>query len=95
MTIENERYNDKTKNNREELMNMNLTYDFHNSIPHSDDENQSTEWKWSWSDEYLKWLCGYANMDGGTLYLGVNDDGYVVGLENARNLLEILPNKIS
>ena len=74
---------------------MDSTYDFHNNISHSDDENQSTEWKWSWNDEYLKWLCGYANMDGGTLYLGVDDDGYVVGLENARELLEILPNKIS
>lgn len=60
----------------------------------SDDENQNIEWKWSWNDEYLKWLCGYANVKGGTLYIGVNDDGYVVGLENARLLLEQLPNKI-
>lgn len=60
----------------------------------SDDENQNIEWKWSWNDEYLKWLCGYANVKGGTLYIGVNDDGFVVGLENARLLLEQLPNKI-
>ncbi len=61
----------------------------------SEEENQTTEWKWSWSDDFLKWLCGYANVDGGTLYVGVNDDGYVVGLEEPRKLLESLPNKIN
>ena len=58
-------------------------------------ESQQIEWKWSWQDEYLKWLCGYANADGGTLYIGVNDDGYVVGIEDSRRLLEALPNKIN
>ena len=24
-------------------------------------EHQSIEWKESWQDEYLKWICGYAN----------------------------------
>lgn len=47
----------------------------------SEEEDQSTEWKWSWNDDFLKWLCGYANMDGGILYVGVNDNGYVVGLK--------------
>lgn len=61
----------------------------------SEEENQTTEWKSSWSDDYLKWLCGYANVDGGTLYIGVNDDGYVVGIEEPRKLLEALPNKIN
>ena len=56
-------------------------------------ESQTIEWKWSWQDEYLKWLCGYANTDGGILYIGVNDDGYVVGLEDIRGMLEKLPNK--
>ena len=58
-------------------------------------ESQQTEWKWSWQDEFLKWLCGYANTDGGTLYIGVNDDGYVVGVENSKSLLESLPSKIT
>lgn len=61
----------------------------------SEEEDQSTEWKWSWNDDFLKWLCGYANMDGGILYVGVNDDGYVVGLKDSRTLLESLPNKIN
>lgn len=58
-------------------------------------ESQQIEWKWSWQDEYLKWLCGYANADGGTLYIGVNDDGYVVGVEDSRRMLEALPNKVN
>lgn len=27
-------------------------------------ESQSIEWKESWQDEYLKWICGYANAQG-------------------------------
>jgi ATP-dependent DNA helicase RecG len=61
----------------------------------SGQESQSVEWKWSWQDEFLKWLCGYANTDGGTIYIGVNDDGYVVGLKDSKSLLESLPNKIT
>lgn len=34
-------------------------------------------------------------MDGGTLYIGVNDDGYVVGIEDSKRKLESLPNKIN
>ena len=58
-------------------------------------ESQETEWKWSWEDEYLKWICGYANTDGGRLYIGVNDDGYVVGVEDVKPMLESIPNKIN
>lgn len=61
----------------------------------SSQESQSTEWKWSWQDEYLKWLCGYANTDGGSIYIGVNDDGYIVGAKDSKRLLEGLPNKIN
>ena len=58
-------------------------------------ENQENEWKESWRDEYLKWLCGYANAHGGTLFIGKDDDGNVVGIQNSRKLLEDLPNKIT
>ncbi|MBV1877034.1 MAG: ATP-binding protein [Pseudomonadales bacterium] len=30
-------------------------------------ETQTTEWKQSWRDSYIKWLCGFANAQGGTL----------------------------
>lgn len=58
-------------------------------------ESQTIEWKWAWEEDYLKWLCGYANTDGGVLNIGVNDDGYVVGIENSKKMLEVLPNKIN
>ena len=58
-------------------------------------ESQTIEWKWTWQEDYLKWLCGYANTDGGVLNIGVNDDGYVVGIEESKKMLEALPNKIN
>ena len=57
-------------------------------------ENQNIEYKESWRDEYLKWLCGFANAQGGTIYIGVNDSGDVVGVKNVKKLLEDIPNKI-
>lgn len=48
-------------------------------------ECQNIEWKETWSDDYLKWLCGFANAQGGKLYIGV---------KNAKKLLEDIPNKI-
>ena len=35
-------------------------------------EQQNIEWKESWRDEYLKWICGFANAQGGKLYIDVN-----------------------
>ena len=57
-------------------------------------ENQNTEWKESWRDEYLKWICGFANATGGKIYIGMNDSGKVVGVADADKLLEDIPNKV-
>ena len=57
-------------------------------------ENQNTEWKQSWRDEYLKWISGFANADGGVLHIGRNDAGVVLGLDKAEKLLEDIPNKV-
>ena len=57
-------------------------------------ETQNIEYKESWRDEYLKWICGFANAQGGTLYIGKNDKGEVVGLTDAKRLLEDIPNKV-
>ena len=57
-------------------------------------ESQNTEWKSKWKDEYLEWICGYANAQGGKIYIGCDDEGNVIGLSNARKLLEDIPNKI-
>ena len=62
-----------------------------------ENESQVVEWKESWQDKYLEWICGYANAQGGTLYIGVDDDGNVLGLEDkiVKKLLEDIPNKIT
>ncbi|HAS82135.1 MAG TPA: hypothetical protein DCS43_05530 [Verrucomicrobia bacterium] len=57
-------------------------------------EQQNNEWKKSWDDDYLKWICGFANAQGGRLVIGKDNAGEVVGISNARRRLEDLPNKI-
>jgi ATP-dependent DNA helicase RecG len=57
-------------------------------------EHQHVEWKESWRDEYLKWICGFANAEGGVLEIGRNDAGTIVGLNDAKRLLEEIPNKV-
>jgi ATP-dependent DNA helicase RecG len=54
-------------------------------------ESQTVEFKESWRDEYLNTVCSFANTDGGVLYIGVNDKGEVVGVNNAQKLIEDLP----
>jgi len=57
-------------------------------------EAQNIEWKESWHNDYFKWICGFANAQGGTLFIGKDDDGNVKHLVNARKLLEDIPNQV-
>ena len=57
-------------------------------------ETQNIEYKESWRDEYLKWVCGFANAQGGKIYIGCNDHGDVVGVKDSKRLMEEIPNKI-
>ena len=57
-------------------------------------ESQSIEYKQSWRDEYLIWICGFANANGGSIFIGKDDNGNVVGLADAKRLLEEIPNKV-
>lgn len=56
-------------------------------------ESQNIEWKESWNDDYLKWICGFANAQGGKIYIGINDKGNVKGIPNAKKLMDDIPNK--
>lgn len=56
-------------------------------------EQQNIEYKKNWRDDYLKWVCGFANANGGKLYIGIDDNGKVTGINNHQELLEQLPNK--
>jgi len=57
-------------------------------------EHQNIEWLESWHNDYFKWICGFANAQGGTLFIGKDDDGNVKHLVNARKLLEDIPNQV-
>ena len=56
-------------------------------------ESQQVEWKEAWRDEFLKWISGFANADGGVLHIGRNDKGVVVGVPQAAKLMVEIPNK--
>ena len=59
------------------------------------EENQTVEYKESWHEKYLEWICGYANAKGGTLYIGIEDGTKKpVGVKNANKLMEDIPNSI-
>ncbi|MDB5998455.1 MAG: putative transcriptional regulator with domain [Rhizobacter sp.] len=57
-------------------------------------EHQHVEWKESWRDDFLRWICGFANAEGGELVIGRNDRGEAVGVKDAGKLLEDIPNKV-
>lgn len=57
-------------------------------------ESQSIEYKKTWRDEYLKWICAFANTEGGKLYIGIDDNGNVCGVDDPYKLSEDIPNKI-
>ena len=57
-------------------------------------EQQDIEYKSAWHDDYLKWICGFANAQGGTIYIGKDDNGNVVGINDYKKLMDDIPNKI-
>lgn len=57
-------------------------------------EQQNIEYKQSWRDEYLKWICGFANAQGGRIYIGIDDTGKITGVDGYKKLMDDLPNKI-
>lgn len=57
-------------------------------------ESQNIEYKSSWHEEYLDWICGFANAQGGKIYIGKDDSGNVIGIADYKDLMEKIPNKI-
>jgi ATP-dependent DNA helicase RecG len=57
-------------------------------------EQQNIEYKSSWHDDYLKWICGFANAQGGRIYIGKDDSGSAFGVEDYKKLMDEIPNKI-
>lgn len=57
-------------------------------------EQQNIEYKQSWHDDYLKWICGFANAQGGVIFIGKDDSGKVVGIDDYKKLMDDIPNKV-
>ncbi|MBC3538950.1 ATP-binding protein [Rufibacter sediminis] len=57
-------------------------------------EQHNIEYKQSWHDDYLKWVAGFANAQGGTIFIGVDDSGNVVHVPDFKNLMDLIPHKI-
>lgn len=57
-------------------------------------ESQIIEFKESWRDEHIKSICAFANSKGGTLIIGIKDNGDVKGINDSKKLLEDIPNKV-
>jgi len=57
-------------------------------------EDLHTEFKEEWTDRCLRNIAAFGNTDGGVLFIGLNDKGEVVGVDNVRKLLKDIPDKI-
>ncbi len=53
-------------------------------------ESQHTEYKRQWKDDLLKWLCAFANAEGGTLVVGYNDQGQAADVKPAQSCRKAL-----
>lgn len=57
-------------------------------------ENKTTEFKREYVDDIKNTIIAFANCDGGTLYIGVNDDGTVCGVDNIDDTMLRVTNAI-
>jgi len=58
-------------------------------------ELQNEEWKETWNRDYLRVIDAFANTPGGgKLIIGKRDNGEIVGISNAKWLMEELPNLV-
>lgn len=57
-------------------------------------ENENTEFKEQMSDEIYKEVIAFANTDGGTIYVGIDDQGNAVGLDHVDDTYTRLTNGI-
>lgn len=57
-------------------------------------ENSTTEFKQEYTDDIKKSVIAFVNTSGGTLYVGIADDGSVVGLDDADGTMLKISNTI-
>lgn len=57
-------------------------------------ENKTTEFKREYVEDIKNTIIAFANCDGGTLYIGVNDDGTACGVDNVDSTMLRVTNAI-
>ena len=57
-------------------------------------ENFDREFKEIYVSDIKKSVLAFANTEGGVLYIGVNDNGEVVGVDNADAVMQQLANSL-
>jgi ATP-dependent DNA helicase RecG len=57
-------------------------------------ENKNTEFKRKFVEDIKKTVVAFANTDGGTLYIGISNDGNMCGVENADTCMLKITNTI-
>lgn len=58
------------------------------------EETHNIEYKQKWNDDCLKTISAMANTNGGRVFIGLDDQGNPVELNNTKKLLEDIPNTI-
>jgi ATP-dependent DNA helicase RecG len=57
-------------------------------------KNEICEFRQSFGDDSLRTLCAFANRHGGTLWIGVNDDGSIAGVALGKETIRDWANQI-
>lgn len=57
-------------------------------------ENKTTEFKREYVEDIKNTIIAFANCDGGTLYIGVDDDGTACGVDNVDGTMLRVTNAI-
>ncbi|MDR0778490.1 MAG: putative DNA binding domain-containing protein [Methanomassiliicoccaceae archaeon] len=57
-------------------------------------ETQNMERKESWSSDWLKTVCAFANTEGGVLIIGIRDNGTVIGVKDPHYVMKLIPDDI-
>lgn len=56
-------------------------------------EMQNIEWKAKWKDDYLEWICGFANAQSGKIYIDAMMTGKLSDYPIPANFSKISPIK--
>lgn len=51
-------------------------------------ENQNVEFKSTFNMEVVETLVAFANTKGGSVYIGINDSGKIVGIQMGKETLQ-------